>query len=229
MGFWLFMEEINLKELFRYILAKFYIVSLIFAATVSIGTIFTLSTKTPMYNSTTKMVLTLEQGSANEVSSSDIALFNNLVKTYAEIAKSRSVMERVVANLKLNTTAEGLANRVTATSVANTHIINITVADEDNERARVIADEVAKEFKEEIATIYKMKNIQVVDKAQVSGKPFNLDMKKTTVRYAVVGMVLGVVVVLLMFYFDNTVKNSKIVEDKVGLVVLGVIPKVEDK
>lgn len=223
------MEEINLKELFRYVMAKFYIVSLIFAATVSIGTLFTLATKTPMYNSTTKMVLTLEQGSANEVSSSDIALFNNLVKTYAEIAKSRSVMERVVANLKLNTTADALAGRVTASPVANTHIINITVADEDNERARLITDEVAKEFKEEIATIYKMKNIQVVDKAQVAGKPFNINMKKATMRYALVGVVLGLTVVLLMFYFDNTVKSSKIVEDKVGLVVLGVIPKVEDK
>lgn len=223
------MEEINLKELFRYILSKFYIISLIFAVVVSIGAIYTASFKTPMYNSSTKLVLTLEPGFANEISSSDIALFNNLVKTYAEIVKSRAVMERVVANLKLDTTADSLVGRVTATPVANTHVINVTVSDADNERAKLIADEVAKEFIAEIDAIYKMKNIKVVDAAQVSGKPYNIDMKKSTIRYAVAGAVLGLITVLIMFYFDNTVKSSKVVEDRTGLVVMGVIPEVEKK
>jgi len=37
---------------------------------------------------------------------------------------------------------------------------------------------------------------------------------------------MGLGIVLVMFYLDNTIKNSQVVEDKVGLVVLGVVPKV---
>ncbi len=224
------MDEINLKELFRYILSKFYVVLLILIAVVSIGEVYSIYLKTPMYKSTTKLVLTSSEVEQNStLKNSDVTLSNNLVKTYSEIVTSRNVMAKVISNLKMDLSPEELAGKISVSSVSNTQIITVAVSDANAEDAQRIADEVAKVFKAEISTLYKMDNVQIVDKAQVANAPYNINFLKQTLQYLAAGLALGIGVVLVMFYLDNTVKNSKIVEDKVGLVVLGVVPTVSKR
>jgi capsular polysaccharide biosynthesis protein len=55
------MDDVNLKELFRYILAKCYVVILVLIAVLSVGVLCSVYLKTPMYKSSTKVVLTYEK------------------------------------------------------------------------------------------------------------------------------------------------------------------------
>ncbi|MBP3899353.1 capsular biosynthesis protein CpsC [Candidatus Saccharibacteria bacterium] len=225
------MDEVNLKELFRYILSKFYIVVTATVVVVLAGEIYSTYLKTPLYRSTTKLVLTSSQGdnSQTAVTNTDVTLSNNLVKTYSEIVTSRGVLAKVIDNLKLDTTTDELANKVTVSSVSNTQIITIAVSDPDASQAEKIANEIAKVFKAEIVSLYKIDNVQIVDKAQVASSPYNVNILKQTLQFLAAGLAMGIGIVLIMFYLDNTVKNSQVVEDKVGLVVLGVVPKVGKK
>lgn len=224
------MDEINLKELFRYILAKFYVVILVLIAVLSAGVLYSVYLKTPMYKSSTKVVLTYEKNADTAtITTNDVQLSNNLVKTYSEIVKSQSVLSKVANNLKLEGGAEALASKLTVVTAANTQLITVTVADADAEKAKTIADEIAKVFKAEIVSLYKIDNVQIVDKAQAASEPYNIDMMASLLKYLAAGVAVGIGVVLLMFYLDNTIKSSQIVEDKVGLVVLGVVPEMEKK
>lgn len=225
------MDEVNLKELFRYILSKFYIVVTATVVVVLAGEIYSTYLKTPLYRSTTKLVLTSSQGdnSQTAVTNTDVTLSNNLVKTYSEIVTSRGVLAKVIDNLKLDTTTDELANKVTVSSVSNTQIITIAVSDPDAGQAEKIANEIAKVFKAEIVSLYKIDNVQIVDKAQVASSPYNVNILKQTLQFLAAGLAMGIGIVLIMFYLDNTVKSSQVVEDKVGLVVLGVVPKVGKK
>ena len=218
------MDEINLKELMRYVLSKFYIVILVLIAVVSLGEIYSVYFKTPMYNSTTKLVLTSEQTSNNSITTNDVTLSNNLVKTYSEIIKSRNVLNKVIDSLKLGMTVEQLASKISVSSVTSTQIINVTVSDKDSELAQRIANEVAKQFKTEIVTLYKIDNVQIVDKATAATVPYNINVAKQLLGYSAAGLAAGLGLVLLMFYLDNTIKSTQTVENKVGLVVLGVVP-----
>ena len=225
------MDEINLKELFRYILSRFYIVITATVVVVLAGEIYSTYLKTPLYRSTTKLVLTSSQGDSSNtaVTNTDITLSNNLVKTYSEIITSRGVLSKVIANLKLNTSTEDLGKKVSVSSVSNTQIITLSVSDPDAVQAEKIANEIAKVFKAEIVSLYKIDNVQIVDKAQAASTPYNVNILRQTLQFLAVGLALGIGIVLVMFYLDNTIKNSQIVEDKVGLVVLGVVPKVGRK
>ena len=228
------MDEINLKELLRYILSKFYVVILVLVAVVLGGEVYSTYIKTPLYRSTAKLVLTSSQSTQNgnnsvAVVNNDVTLSNNLVKTYSEIVKSRDVLAKVVSNLSLDTTPEALAGKVDVSSVNNTQIITLSVSDPDAEQAQKIANEIAKVFKAEIVNLYKIDNVQIVDKAERAGSPYNINVLKQTLQFVAAGLALGLSIVLIMFYLDNTIKNSKIVEDKVGLVVLGVVPTVGRK
>lgn len=225
------MDEVNLKELFRYILSKFYIVVTVVVVIVLAGEIYSTYLKTPLYRSTTKLVLTSSQSdnSSTAVTNTDVTLSNNLVKTYSEIISSRGVLSKVISNLKLETSTEDLSKKISVSSVANTQIISLTVTDADAVQAEKIANEIAKVFKEEIVNLYRIDNVQIVDKAQVANSPYNVNILKQTLQFLAVGFALGIGIVLVMFYLDNTVKSSHTVEDKVGLVVLGVVPKVGRK
>ena len=218
------MDEISLKELARYILSKFYVILLALIAVVSLGEIYSIYLKTPMYNSTTKLVLTSEQTSKTGITTSDVTLSNNLVKTYSEIIKAKDVLSKVIDSLKLGMTVDQLASKISVNSVANTQIITVTVSDKDAETAKRIANELAKQFKTEIITLYKIDNVQVVDKAVAATEPYNINTVKQLITFSLAGLAAGIGIVLIMFYLDNTIKSSQTVENKVGLVVLGVVP-----
>ena len=222
------MEEFNLKELFRYIVSKCYIVFAILILVVAGGLVYSNYIKVPMYRSSTKLVLTSE-ANATKITTSDVTLSNNLVKTYSEIIKSQDILNKVVNNLDLNMSTDQLANKISVSSTTNTQLINVGVIDEDAAEAQRIASELADVFKAEIARLYKIDNVQIVDKASLPSTPYNVNQTKEIITFTAVGLVLGMATVAIKFYMDNTIKNATTVEDRVGLTVLGVVPTVSRK
>lgn len=220
------MEEINLKEVYSYFKSKILWILIAIVAIIIIGNVYTIITREPMYRSNTTIVLVGE--SKDGYSQSDSQLNQNLIGTYSEIIKSRKVLSQVIENLKLKMSVEELSNNITTTSVEDTEIIQITVANANAKDAKKITDEVAKVFSEEIQDIYNLENVTIIDKAELSKNPYNINYVKDNVIYLMVGFVLSFGIVFIMYYFDTSIKSSEVVEEKLGLTVIGVVPK-EDK
>ena len=220
------MEEINFKELSLYLVQKIWLVLIILAAVVSGGEVYTNLIKTPMYSSSTNVVL-ISESNNKQITYNDVTLSNNLVKTYSEIVKSRNVLEKVKENLELEESYEALASKVSVSSVTSTQLITIKVSDKNNERAELIANEIGSVFKEEIKNIYGIDNVQIVDKAVKSENPYNINVVRETIIYIIAGLILGIGVGTLLYMLDKTVKDTETVENKLGLTVVGVVPKVE--
>ena len=217
------MEEINLKDLFNYILNKKWYVILITICVAVAGFIYVSYYKTPMYKSYTTILLTKE-GNSETITYSDVNLNKNLVDTYSEIIKSKKVIDKVINNLSLNYTVGELQSRVSVSSINNTEIIKISVIDEDAKYAKMIANEIATVFNVEVVKLYNIQNIGIIDVAEESKTPYNISVLKTTVLALLIGLVLGLGVVFVIFYFDTTIKNVEEVERKTGLSVIGTIP-----
>ena len=220
------MEEINLKEVYSYFKSKILWILIAIVVIIVIGNVYTIITREPMYRSNTTIVLVGE--SKEGYSQSDSQLNQNLIGTYSEIIKSRKVLSQVIENLKLKMSVEELSNNITTTSVEDTEIIQITVANANVKDAKKITDEVAKVFSEEIQDIYNLENVAIIDKAELSKNPYNINYVKDNVIYLIVGLVLSFGIVFIMYYFDTSIKSSEVVEEKLGLTVIGVVPK-EDK
>lgn len=219
------MEEINLKELFDYFKSKIKWVMITVFAFMIIGNIYTIATRVPMYKSDTTIVLVSEND--KEYNTNELQLNKNLVGTYSEIIKSRKVLEPVIENLRLKYTYAELKSNVTVTSVANTEIIRITVNDKKAEKATRIANEIAEVFTKEVQKIYKLNNVSVVDKAVKNIKPYNVNYVKDNIIYIALGLIISCGIIFIKFYFDTTIKTSEEIENKLGLTILGVVPKVE--
>lgn len=219
------MEEINLKELFDYFVSKWFIIAIAGLVFVVVGASYTLFFKTPMYNSYTTMVLTTNNEKTNQqITSSDITLNKNLVSNYRVIMKSHSILNQVINNLELNTTAEHLKKQVSVTTEDDTEIIRISVNNENVDSAKDIANEIARVFSNDVARYYSIKNVAIVDYAEKASLPYNISLLKTIVLALLVGIVLASAAIFIMFYFDTTIKSTEEIESKIGLPTLGIVP-----
>lgn len=223
------MEEIDIKDFLGYL--KKYLIPMIVVALIATGgsIFYNLAIKTPMYKTSTTVVLAQQTSdkTTSSVTLNDISINQKLVATYTEIVKSKLVLEQVIDDLKLDTTAEKLAKHVTVTAIEDTEILKITVEDGNRIAAAQIANKIADVFTKEIVNIYQLNNVSVIDVAQVNDKQSN----NTTVRDAAIAMLLSVfgvsAIAFIIYYFDDSIKYSEDLEKKIGLPIAGKIIKSE--
>ncbi len=219
------MEEIDLKELFIYIKNKIGLLIIITFGITLIGSLYGLLIQKPMFNSYTTVVLGGTESSNTGITQNDININKNLVDTYAEIVKSRSVLDKVIDELKLDMTYNQLGKIISVSALNDTEIIKITVDNEDAILAKNIANSTAKFFIIEVKSLYNMDNVNVLDEAIVSDSPYNVNVLKQTLIYVLIGLVVAFGVVFIVFYFDRTIKTVEQVEQKIKLPILGTVQK----
>ena len=68
----------------------------------------------------------------------DIQMYQQLVRTYAEILKSETVLNQVKENLGLDLITQELADKMTVRIENNSNLVSLTVIDEDAEQAAAV-------------------------------------------------------------------------------------------
>lgn len=216
------MEEIDLKELFEFIKKKIGLLITITVVICLLGCIYGLFIQKPMYKSYTTIILGGNETTASQtITQSDITLNKNLVDTYAEIVKSRIVLEQVISELDLEETYEELSNKISVSSVNNTEIIKITVADSNPIEAKNVANVTANFFSKEVVKLYNMNNVNVLDEANEANEPYNINIPKQVIIYFFIGIIIALSILFVIFYFDRTIKSVEQVEQKIKLPILG--------
>lgn len=222
------MEEINLSELFNYFWTKKVLIIVCFAISLYCGIMYSAVFQKPMYKSYTTLLLTPENKETT-ITNSDITLNRSLVDTYREIIKSKKILNTVIENLELDYTYSFLNGHVSVEDVNDTEIIKISVTDENKWLSMYIANEIASVFKTEVVKIYKLENIAIIDTAELSNTPYNVNFTKQVLIAGVLGIVVGFGIAFVIYYFDTTVKSNEDVERKIGLSVIGTIPETGGK
>lgn len=217
------METIDLKDLFDYYKSKLGVVILFVVLVGILGCLYGLFIQKPMYKSSTSIVLISEAKDNSQLTYNDVSVNQNLVSTYSEIVKSKRVLGQVINNLNLNYTYGALSNNIEVSSVTGTQIIKITVTDENSKTAMKVANEIGKVFAKEIPELYNISNVNILDTAEQPSSAYNVNITKQSAISLLAGLVLGLGVVFVMYYFDRSVKNTSQIEDKLKLPVLATV------
>ena len=215
--------EIDLVEVVRLLVSKLGIIILsgmIFAFLAIIGTKLFI---TPKYQSITKMYVLAQQNS-DTVTNSDLQTSTLLTKDYAELITSRTVAESVIANLRLDLKYDQLINKIEVGTTSDTRIITIKVTDEDPYAARDIANAVRDTAAEHIKSVMNIEAVNVVDAANIPDQKCSPSVSKNGLLAGMLGCFLAVVIILIQYLSNDTIKVSEDVEHYLGLSTLGVIP-----
>lgn len=222
-------DTLDLRELF-FILLKHLKLILIFAvlalATSAVVTFYIL---TPQYETFTTLMLgkPADELTVSQINNQDILTNQKLIGTYAEIATSNVVTNKVVGLLGNGLTASELKSKVKVTLLNNTAVIKVAVRDTDPERAALIANETAQTFMLEVANIMKIDNVQIIDFAEVPQTQVSPRVSLNLAISLILGLMLGVFTAFLIEFLDRSIKTPEEVQHLLGLPVLGMIPEIQ--
>lgn len=220
------MDELDLKELLMLFWNKKLRILLIVAIFVLVGVIYTIGFVTPMYTSSTQILLATSDtaSSSSTITTTDITLNSNLVSTYGVLVKSKSVIRQVITNLGIDMKEEELEKHISVNSVKNTQVIEISVTDRYATNAAKIANEIAEVFTDTVQEYYKINNVHVVDKAEVEEEPSNINHLRDMAIFTFIGLIVAVMYVLVGNMLDTTIKTAEDVEKQFKVPVLASIP-----
>ncbi len=216
--------EINLGELFGVLLSRAFLI-------ISAGIFFALAglflskfVLHPVYDSTTKIYI-LNKEENQTVTYSDVQISTQLTQDYAELIKSRYVIEEVIQRLNLiDMTYEDLQSVLKVDTPSDTRIVSITARDEDPLMAMKIANCIREVASEHIANVMDIDAINVAETANVPTRKSG----PSVARWAVIAGFLGAIIiaffVILEYLLDDTIKSNDDVERYLGLSTLALVP-----
>lgn len=227
------MEELDLKELISMFLEKKLLIILVIIIFAIMGAIYTLKFIVPEYEASISLVLVqlgteATTDSATSISTTDITINSKLVENYREIAKSRVVADTVKQNLHLDIPTSEIQENIAVNSISDTELIRVTVTNKDPKLAYDIATEFAKVFADKVEGLYNIRNVHILDEAQIPQEPSNIHLSKNVLIFAFVGAILVFGYILLINMLDTTVKSDIDIEKTLNLPVLASIALTDD-
>ena len=220
-------HEIDLKQIWEIMKKRWLLLTILPILMALISGAVSFYVLSPVYESSTTLIvgrkaIGLEERS-DLLASNVLEANRRLAKTYGEIAKSRTVREQVIAELKLALTTDQLNEKIKVRQIEDTEILEIVAADRSPKLAADIANATAQKFSAAVIEIKKVDTVSIVDTAVPPAIP--VKPKKTfNIALAFAGGLVGsYVLALLLEYLDTTISNSKEAEELLGLPVLGVI------
>jgi capsular polysaccharide biosynthesis protein len=185
----------------------------------------------PIYKSDISVIIQKQNSvDSNNTSMSynDVLMYQKLVKTYSELAKSRTVADHAINALGIDMKTDALRGMIAVAPKGDTEFLTITVRSKNAEQAMKLANQLAKSLKQVSINIKKADNVEILDPAQL---PVNQDSPKPMLNMAIaffLGLMVSVGLIFLIEYLDNTVKSPDDIEKLLGVSVIGTIPMITD-
>ncbi len=222
------MEEFSLKQILSHLAKHFWIILLVSILCAVAGYFGSYYLIAEQYESSATMYISSNKNSSDgsDLTYNEYNLNIKLVNSYSELCKSNRILNAVLDETRLNIKLEDLSEMITVKSVNNTEIIKISVKSKWARTSATLANATAEVFIREIPEIIKMDNVQIIDYATISEDPVSPNLLLNTLLAFLFGLIISILIVFLVDYFDITIKDKDQLEEVFNVPVFGVIPKI---
>ena len=217
--------EIDLVELFYFLLAKLRWIILVALLGAVLAGVYTFFVQTPMYEATAKLYVTNTRDSA--INLSDLQIGTYLTKDYQEVFSTWEVHEMVVRNLGLNYTYKQLQSKLSVSNPKDTRILHITIKSPSPSEASILANEYAAVAKKYIFDIMSTEEPNILSVALQPTVPVSPNKSRTVMLGFILGGLLMAGLFVVRFIMDDKVKTPDDIAKYSGLVTLAVIPSMK--
>ena len=219
--------EIDLREIFFLLLSNWKsILMAILIGAVILGAYHSFLIQ-PSYQADAKIYIT---NTDSLITFSDLQLSSALTEDYADIIKSRTVLNRVIDDLQLDLNYEELEELVDVENPDSTHIIHILVTCNDFELSRNIVNALLNVGIQQIYQIIGSGEPTVIDYSEAEAIK---DVTPGLFRYVAIGGALGAFVICALLVVrlltNTTMRSEEDVDRYLHLPVLAAVPYYQEK
>ncbi|RWZ59086.1 capsular biosynthesis protein [Halobacillus fulvus] len=225
-------ETISLKEIFDVLKKRILMIIGLALGAAVISALVTIFVLTPTYQSSTQFIVNQSDTSQNATYDvNDIRTNVELINTYNVIIKSPAILNDVIEELNLNTSAAALANQIQVSNADQSQVVDVSVTSTDPAMAVKIANTTVETFMDEVPNLMNVDNVRVLSPAVLGADPAPVS-PNTMLNIAialVVGLMIGVGIAFLLEYLDNSIKTEQDIEQTLGLPVMGTVTTITEK
>lgn len=237
-------EQISIKD----VLSLFWnhIILLIIALVIGAGSAYAYSEFVidPQYSSHISMYVQTYTtvGNDNENAYNDISKSKQLINTYIQVLKDDAVMSSVGDEISTQfddgtisrcfATADGkikpssLASCISISTVTDTSAITIVATTKDAEVSAAVCNELCKQANDFTDRAIGVGEIKSIDVAKVYPNPVSPNKMKNAAIGGLALLMIAALIILVIDFFDTTIKNSELLSKKYNKAILGEIEDV---
>lgn len=208
---------IVLKNHWKIILGTTFVITLF----VTIMSFFVLK---PVYEVSAKVFIGKEQTKDSDYNNNDVQMYQKLLKTYSELAKTKDVIINAINYNNLDIGYEEVNKALEVTPSADTQILEISYTNKDKTLTKEILVAVIDEFIKETKELIPNGTIKVVESPELPEEPISPNKPKNIAISFFVGLLIGCSIALLKEYMNDTLKSKDEIEKLLELPVIGMIP-----
>lgn len=224
------MEEqvISIEEIFEALKKRWKMIALITILATVVSGVLSFFVIDPVYEASTKVFIGKEENSEEGYNSSDIQMYQKLLKTYAQAIKTRDLLDAAIKETKYDLTVGQVSSGLTVTPVTDTQILEIKYQSLDPKEAEVILKSISNEFIKISKELVPNGNVRVIETVEMPENPISPNKAMNIAIAFLLGLMVSVGLVFLLEYMDNTYKTKEQLEKELEIPVLGIIPTIDE-
>lgn len=220
------MEEqvISISEIIDAVKKRWKIIALTTVLATLVSGIFSFFVISPTYEASTKIFIGKEGAESEGYNSSDVSMYQNLIKTYSELIKTKDLVNKAIDNSEYDLSVNSVLNGITVNTLTGTQILQISYQSKSPSIAKNMLESITNEFITKAEELVPNGNVKILESVELPKNPVAPNKKMNIAIAFTLGMMVGFGIVFLLEYLDNTYKNKEQLEKDLDIPVLGVIP-----
>ena len=219
------MEEqvISISEIIDAVKKRWKIIVLTTVLATVVSGIFSFFVISPTYEASTKIFIGKEGAESEGYNSSDVSMYQNLIKTYSELIKTKDLVNKAINNSQYDLSVNNVLNGITVNTLTGTQILQISYQSKSPSIAKNILESITNEFITKAEELVPNGNVKILESVELPKNPVAPNKTMNIAIAFILGMMVGFGIVFLLEYLDNTYKNKEQLEKELDIPVLGVI------
>jgi capsular exopolysaccharide synthesis family protein len=216
---------VDFKDLLRIAQRRWLTIAVMVALALGISGVM-VATTTPVYRSNARVFISADVRDVQDAYLANL-ISAQRVQSYADLANSQDLLQRVIDRLNLQLTPAELAGKVQGAVVQNTSIISLQATDTDPHQAQRIAQADAAELRSYIGDVEAPSGkgatpikATVVDDASFDANPVSPKAGLDLAVALLLGLVLGFGLAVVRELLDTTLKSPEAVEELIERPVM---------
>lgn len=214
--------NINIKDLAVFCLNKWPVFLIIISAFIISSLVYSYLIITPLYDSTGKIYIMNK--SSDNISTSDLSVSSYLTRDYENLIADRAVLEEVAKRLDYKYSYGELKSAVSLNNPESTRFIEISVRTPSANDSKIIVDTVCEVSQEKIVELLGIDRVTIIRKGSVSRIPSLPNVSGNVFKSIVLALINYIILMLILYIFNDKINSSEDVEKYLGISVLGNIP-----